>query len=99
MSILLLVRNFIPAHEVTFYSQLYQLCQSNDDSQMIQRGDWQVSDIARSAFDLEGKVVGTIGAGRIGFRVLQRLLPFDCKELLYYDYSPLPAGSDPFISA
>jgi formate dehydrogenase len=56
---------------------------------MIERGDWQVSDIARNAFDLEGKVVGTIGAGRIGYRVLQRLVPFDCKELLYYDYAPL----------
>ncbi|EKM58247.1 uncharacterized protein PHACADRAFT_171509 [Phanerochaete carnosa HHB-10118-sp] len=72
MSILLLVRNFIPAHE------------------MIERGDWQVSDVARNAYDLEGKVVGTIGAGRIGFRVLQRLVPFNCKELLYYDYAPLP---------
>jgi formate dehydrogenase len=60
---------------------------------MIERGDWQVSDIARNAFDLEGKVVGTIGAGRIGYRVLQRLVPFDCKELLYYDYAPLPAGN------
>ncbi|KAJ7045684.1 NAD-dependent formate dehydrogenase [Mycena alexandri] len=78
MSILLLVRNFVPAHE------------------MIERGDWQVSDIARNAFDLEGKVVGTIGAGRIGYRVLQRLLPFDCKSLLYYDYAPLPAGA--FVS-
>jgi formate dehydrogenase len=52
MSILLLVRNFVPAHE------------------MIERGEWQVSDIARNAFDLEGKTVGTIGAGRIGYRVL-----------------------------
>ena len=60
---------------------------------MIERGDWQVSEIARNAFDLEDKVVGTIGAGRIGYRVLQRLVPFDCKELLYYDYSPLPAGN------
>ncbi|THU82509.1 NAD-dependent formate dehydrogenase [Dendrothele bispora CBS 962.96] len=75
MSILNLVRNFVPAHE------------------MIERGDWQVSDIARNAFDLEGKVVGTIGAGRIGYRVLQRLAPFDCKELLYYDYAPLPANA------
>ena len=57
---------------------------------MIERGDWYVSAIARNAFDLEGKVVGTIGAGRIGYRVLQRLVPFDCKELLYYDYNPLP---------
>lgn len=57
---------------------------------MIERGDWEVSQIARNAFDLEGKVVGTIGAGRIGYRVLQRLKPFNCKELLYYDYSTLP---------
>jgi len=81
MSILLLVRNFVPAHE------------------MIERGDWQVSEIARNAFDLEGKVVGTIGAGRIGYRVLQRLAPFDCKELLYYDYSPLPAAAAESVKA
>ena len=60
--------------------------------EMIERGDWQVSDIARNAYDLEGKVVGTLGAGRIGYRVLQRLAPFGCKELTYYDYSPLPEG-------
>ena len=81
MSILLLVRNFVPAHE------------------MIERGDWQVSDIARNAFDLEGKVVGTIGAGRIGYRVLQRLKPFDCKELLYYDYAPLPDAAGKAVGA
>lgn len=66
---------------------------------MIERGDWDVSAIARNAFDLEGKVVGTIGAGRIGFRVLQRLVPFDCKELLYYDYAPLPAPAEKSVNA
>ena len=71
---ILLVRNFVPAHE------------------MAERGDWDVSQIARNAFDLEGKIVGTIGAGRIGSRVSQRLKPFECKELLYYDYNPLPEG-------
>jgi formate dehydrogenase len=81
MSILLLVRNFVPAHE------------------MIARGDWQVSEVARNAFDLEGKVVGTIGAGRIGFRVLQRLKPFDCKELLYYDYASLPEHAAKEVNA
>jgi len=81
MSILLLVRNFVPAHE------------------MIERGDWKVSEIARNAFDLEGKVVGTIGAGRIGYRVLQRLVPFDCKELLYYDYAPLPPAAAEVVKA
>jgi len=65
---------------------------ANLDLQMIERGDWQVSDIARNAFDLENKVIGTIGAGRIGYRVLQRLVAFDCKELLYFDYAPLPDG-------
>ncbi|KIP05092.1 hypothetical protein PHLGIDRAFT_25241 [Phlebiopsis gigantea 11061_1 CR5-6] len=81
MSILLLVRNFVPAHE------------------MIERGDWQVSDIARNAFDLEGKVVGTIGAGRIGYRVLQRLQPFNCKEFLYYDYNGLKPDAEKAINA
>lgn len=66
---------------------------------MIERGDWQISAVARNAFDLEGKVVGTIGAGRIGYRVLQRLVPFDCAELLYYDYSPLPPAAAASVNA
>ncbi|KZT71368.1 hypothetical protein DAEQUDRAFT_724337 [Daedalea quercina L-15889] len=81
MSILLLVRNFVPAHE------------------MIERGDWQVSEIARNAFDLEGKTVGTIGAGRIGYRVLERLMPFDTKEHLYYDFATLPAEAEKKVRA
>ncbi len=36
-------------------------------------GEWDVARIAADAYDLEGKVVGTVGAGRIGQRVLQRL--------------------------
>ncbi|KAL1745714.1 hypothetical protein HDZ31DRAFT_35805 [Schizophyllum fasciatum] len=81
MSILALVRNFVPAHE------------------MIERGDWNVSEVARNAFDLENKVVGTLGAGRIGHRILQRLQPFGCKELLYYDYNPLPAEANKGLNA
>jgi hypothetical protein len=30
-----------------------------------------------------------VAVGRIGERVLRRLKPFDCKELLYFDYQPL----------
>lgn len=75
MTILTLVRNYQPAHE------------------MIVNGQWQVSRVARHCFDLEDKVIGTLGAGRIGYRVLQRLKPFDCKELLYYDYAPLPQAA------
>ncbi|CAK9161337.1 unnamed protein product [Ilex paraguariensis] len=36
------------------------------------------------AYDLEGKTVGTVGAGRIGKLLLQRLKPFNC-DLLYHD--------------
>jgi len=58
--------------------------------EQIMAGDWNVAAVARGAFDLEGKVVGTIGAGRIGYRVLERLVPFNCAKLLYYDYQALP---------
>jgi formate dehydrogenase len=68
MTILVLVRNFVPAN-------LQYLA-----------GDWNVSEVARDTYDLEGKVVGTLGSGRIGSRVLQRLKPFDCAKLTYYDY-------------
>jgi len=71
MTILLLVRNFVPAHE------------------MIEKGDWNVAAVAKNEYDLEGKTVGTVAVGRIGERVLRRLKPFDCKELLYFDYQPL----------
>jgi formate dehydrogenase len=81
MQILILVRNFVPAHE------------------QIRQGGWDVAAIARNAYDLEGKVVGTLGAGRIGFRVLQRLKPFNCKELLYYDYTPLPGHAAQEVGA
>ncbi|KAF3278335.1 formate dehydrogenase (NAD+) [Orbilia oligospora] len=73
MTILILVRNFVPAHE------------------QIRRGDWEVAAVAKDEYDLENKVVGTVGVGRIGERVLRRLKPFDCKELLYFDYQPLSA--------
>ncbi|QDS76759.1 hypothetical protein FKW77_001681 [Venturia effusa] len=71
MTILVLVRNYTPAHE------------------QIERGDWNVAEVAKNEYDLEGKVVGTVAVGRIGERVLRRLKPFDCKELLYFDYQPL----------
>ncbi|XP_047313362.1 formate dehydrogenase, mitochondrial [Impatiens glandulifera] len=47
-------------------------------------GEWNVAGIAYRAYDLEGKTVGTVGAGRIGKLLLQRLKPFNC-NLLYHD--------------
>lgn len=81
MTILDLVRNFVPAHE------------------QIISGSWNVAEVARNSFDLEGKVVGTVGCGRIGYRVLQRLQGFDCKELLWFDYADLPADAEKAIKA
>ncbi|KAL8286321.1 hypothetical protein RQP46_004809 [Phenoliferia psychrophenolica] len=81
MSILVLVRNFVPAHE------------------QIVSGDWNVAAITRDAYDVEGKVIGTLGAGRIGQRVLQRLIPFNPKELLYHDYQRLPADVEKSVQA
>ncbi|XP_020414665.1 formate dehydrogenase, mitochondrial isoform X1 [Prunus persica] len=50
----------------------------------IVNGEWKVAGIAHRAYDLEGKTVGTVGAGRIGKLLLQRLKPFNC-HLLYHD--------------
>lgn len=81
MTILILVRNYTPAHE------------------QIMSGGWDVAGVAKNAFDLENKVIGTLGAGRIGFRVLQRLKPFQPKELLYYDYQSLPEHAEKEVGA
>eukprot|EP00252_Welwitschia_mirabilis_P022672 TRINITY_DN6202_c0_g1_i1.p1 TRINITY_DN6202_c0_g1~~TRINITY_DN6202_c0_g1_i1.p1 ORF type:complete len:386 (+),score=65.60 TRINITY_DN6202_c0_g1_i1:60-1217(+) len=50
----------------------------------IVEGDWKVAAISYRAYDLEGKTVGTVGAGRIGKELLKRLKPFNC-NLLYHD--------------
>ncbi|RSH80810.1 formate dehydrogenase (NAD+) [Saitozyma podzolica] len=80
MSILLLIRNYTPAHE------------------QIVGGEWDVAPVARLSFDLEDKVVGTIGAGRIGRKVLKRLQPFGCKELLYFDYAEMSKADSEALS-
>ncbi|CAF1205258.1 unnamed protein product [Adineta steineri] len=50
----------------------------------VVNGEWDIAKIADKAYDLENKHVGTVAAGRIGLRVLQRLKPFDV-HLHYYD--------------
>ncbi|PHU14484.1 Formate dehydrogenase, mitochondrial [Capsicum chinense] len=49
--------------------------------QVINEG-WNVAGIAHKAYDLEGKIVGTVGAGRIGRLLLQRLKLFNCNFYL-----------------
>jgi len=62
--------------------------------EQVAAGRWDVAEVAKDSFDIEGKVVATVGVGRIGERVLRRLVPFNCKELLYFDYQPLNAQAE-----
>ena len=50
---------------------------------VVRRG-WNIADCVERSYDLEGMVVGTVGAGRIGLAVLRRLKAFDV-ELHYTD--------------
>eukprot|EP00249_Psilotum_nudum_P009117 c21720_g1_i3 orf=398-1558(-) len=50
----------------------------------IYEGDWDVAAVVYRSYDLEGKTIGTVGAGRIGKELLKRLKAFNCK-LLYHD--------------
>lgn len=56
--------------------------------QQVLDGRWDIAEAASRAHDLEGKVVGIVGAGRIGQRVALRLRPFDA-DVLYYDFRRL----------
>jgi formate dehydrogenase len=54
----------------------------------VPEGKWDIAEIAAKAHDLEDKVVGIFGMGRIGQRVCERLKAFDVK-MIYYDYHHL----------
>lgn len=59
--------------------------------QWVVKGGWNIADCVARSYDLEGMVVGTVGAGRIGLAVLRRLKPFDVR-LHYTDRHRLPAA-------
>ncbi|TMQ62749.1 MAG: NAD-dependent formate dehydrogenase [Candidatus Eisenbacteria bacterium] len=59
--------------------------------QVVVDGGWNIADCVARSYDLEGMVVGTVGAGRIGSAVLRRLKPFDVK-LHYTDRHRLPTS-------
>jgi len=56
-------------------------------------GRWDIGECAKYEYDLEDKVIATVGAGRIGYKVLERLVAFNPKKLLYYDYQDLPLAA------
>jgi formate dehydrogenase len=57
--------------------------------QWVVKGGWNIADCVSRSYDLEGMVVGTVGAGRIGTAALRRLKAFDV-QLHYTDRHRLP---------
>ncbi|HEV3367086.1 MAG TPA: NAD-dependent formate dehydrogenase [Acidimicrobiales bacterium] len=55
----------------------------------VVREGWNIADCVERSYDLEGMVVGSVAAGRIGLAVLRRLQPFDVR-LHYTDRHRLP---------
>ena len=65
--------------------------------QQIKEGGWDIGAAASKAYDLENKVVGTVGTGQIGQLVLERLKvsccdtscrhSFGCLIILTYQFS------------
>lgn len=56
---------------------------------VVKEGGWNIADVVKRSYDLEGMHVGTVAAGRIGLAVLRRLAPFDV-HLHYTDRHRLP---------
>ena len=52
-------------------------------------GGWNIADCVERSYDIEGMVVGSLGAGRIGMAVMKRLKAFDV-GLHYTDHHRLP---------
>ena len=61
-------------------------------------GGWDIGDIAAKSHDLEDKLVGIVGMGRIGQRVAARLKPFDVK-MYYYDLRRLSTAEEQLLGA
>ena len=61
--------------------------------QWVVDGGWNIADCVARSYDIEGMVVGTVGAGRIGTAVLRRLKPFDV-QLHYTDRHRLPPSDE-----
>jgi formate dehydrogenase len=55
----------------------------------VVKGGWNIADCVERSYDLEGMVVGSVAAGRIGLAVLRRLKPFEV-QLHYTDRHRLP---------
>lgn len=82
--------NVVSVAEHVLTIMLVLLRNYNGGHKQAVEGEWDIAGVAKNEYDLEDKVIATVGAGRIGYRVLERLLAFNPRKLLYYDYQALP---------
>ena len=61
-------------------------------------GGWDIGKVAAKSHDLEDKVVGIVGMGRIGQRVAARLKPFDV-QTYYFDSRRLSTAEEQLLGA
>ncbi|MCI4347110.1 MAG: NAD-dependent formate dehydrogenase [Thermoplasmata archaeon] len=64
----------------------------------VVNGGWNIGAIAARSHDLEDKIVGIYGMGRIGQRVATRLKPFDVR-IYYYDNRRLTTAEEQVLGA
>jgi formate dehydrogenase len=64
----------------------------------VVNGGWSIGQIAARCHDLEDKVIGIVGMGRIGQRVTVRLKPFDV-SVWYFDFRRLSATEEAVLGA
>ena len=66
--------------------------------QEVIAGGWDIGKVAARSHDLEDKLVGIVGFGRIGQRVAARLKPFDV-QMRYFDNRRLSATEEGVLGA
>lgn len=66
--------------------------------EQVLAGGWDIAEIAVRSHDLEDKVVGIVGMGRIGQRTAARLKPFDV-EVFYFDNRRLTTAEEQVLGA
>jgi len=100
-----ILRDSVAEHTIALMLALLRRIPRADE--YVREGGWERSDVKRLrdliGERIEEKIVGIIGLGNIGFRVLELLKPFKPKRILVYDpYVPKEvvrsAGAEPISS-
>lgn len=84
--------NYVSASEHVITTILVLVRSYNETLQRNMQGvKWDVHGSIRNNFDIENRTIAVVGAGRVGYRIMGRLVAFNPKKILYYDPRDLPA--------